>query len=322
MRGIVAGAAATTVATAGWATLVEPRWFALRERVVPSLPRTASRPLSMLHLSDLHLQPSGLAGRASRANTLRRFLERCLAEDPDLVVVTGDLTGHPDAIDEVIATLAPLVAERPGLVTLGSSDAYGPTPHNPLRYLLQPDGRDPDKPFGPPVDTGRLLRGLSTTGWTVVENAGARVDTPSGPIDVVGLGDAHIDADRPEAVPAGAIAPDVLLRLGVAHAPYARVLEELARRGCHLAVCGHTHGGQVRVPGIGALATNCDLPRRQASGVSAWNGLPLHVSAGLGMNRYSPYRFACRPEATILRLVPAGPDAPDRAAAQPRRAQL
>ncbi|RUQ40644.1 metallophosphoesterase, partial [Micrococcus sp. HSID17228] len=71
-----------------------------------------------------------------------------------------------------------------------------------------------------------------------------------------------------------------------------------------------THGGQVCVPFLGALVTNCDLPRRQASGVSTWTAagrtVPLEVSAGLGTAPSAPVRFACRPEAVVLDLVPRG----------------
>jgi predicted MPP superfamily phosphohydrolase len=74
--------------------------------------------------------------------------------------------------------------------------------------------------------------------------------------------------------------------------------------GVALVLAGHTHGGQLCIPGVGALVTNCDLPRRQAKGVSSWEGVPLHVSAGLGCSPYAPVRFACRPEASLLTLVP------------------
>jgi predicted MPP superfamily phosphohydrolase len=71
-------------------------------------------------------------------------------------------------------------------------------------------------------------------------------------------------------------------------------------------LAGHTHGGQVRVPGVGALVTNCDLERSRARGLSPLTpagGGWLHVSAGLGASPYLPVRFACRPEATVLELV-------------------
>jgi predicted MPP superfamily phosphohydrolase len=93
------------------------------------------------------------------------------------------------------------------------------------------------------------------------------------------------------------------LRIGVVHSPYRRSLDAFERNGYELLLAGHTHGGQVRLPGIGALVANCDLPLDQARGLSRWGSSWLHVSAGLGTSKFAPFRFACRPEATLLTLT-------------------
>jgi predicted MPP superfamily phosphohydrolase len=100
-----------------------------------------------------------------------------------------------------------------------------------------------------------------------------------------------------------------VLRVGVAHAPYQRVLDAFVADGAELILAGHTHGGQLRLPGIGALVTNCDLPRRQARGVSDWRGVPMNVSAGMGASPYSDYRLLTPPEATLLTLRARRPSA-------------
>jgi predicted MPP superfamily phosphohydrolase len=83
------------------------------------------------------------------------------------------------------------------------------------------------------------------------------------------------------------------------------VLDAFASDGYDLVLAGHTHGGQLRVPGYGALVTNCDLDRARARGVSRWGArMWLNVSAGLGTSPYAPVRFACPPEASLLTLVP------------------
>ena len=101
------------------------------------------------------------------------------------------------------------------------------------------------------------------------------------------------------------------------HAPYQRVLDSFVGDGAGLVLAGHTHGGQVCVPGYGALTTNCDIDRRRVKGASRWwvgageqlevpepdDAAWLHVSAGLGHNKYTPVRFACRPEATLITLT-------------------
>jgi predicted MPP superfamily phosphohydrolase len=81
---------------------------------------------------------------------------------------------------------------------------------------------------------------------------------------------------------------------------------ELAALGYDLMVFGHTHGGQVRLPMVGALVTNSHVPRRLASGLVRMGKSYAHISPGLGTSKYAPFRFLCRPEATILELGPAG----------------
>ncbi len=105
---------------------------------------------------------------------------------------------------------------------------------------------------------------------------------------------------------AQAIAADErgILHVGLVHAPYKAALDMLVGVGADVILSGHTHGGQVRMPVMGALVTNCDLPAGQARGLSHHRDVPLHVSAGLGTNKYTPIRFLCRPEATLLTLLP------------------
>jgi predicted MPP superfamily phosphohydrolase len=90
----------------------------------------------------------------------------------------------------------------------------------------------------------------------------------------------------------------------VTHTPQRRVLDGFAGDGHQLLLAGHTHGGQVRLPGVGAIVTNSDLDRARARGLSRHNASWLHVSAGLGTSPYAPIRLCCRPEASLLTLTP------------------
>jgi predicted MPP superfamily phosphohydrolase len=84
------------------------------------------------------------------------------------------------------------------------------------------------------------------------------------------------------------------------------VLDAWSADGVDLLLAGHTHGGQVRLPGYGAIVTNCGIDRARAKGLSTYESSWLHVSPGLGTSPYAPIRFACRPEATLLRLTARG----------------
>jgi predicted MPP superfamily phosphohydrolase len=136
-------------------------------------------------------------------------------------------------------------------------------------------------------------------------------------VDVRGVDDPHLGYDRLDLV-RGPASPDADVTLAVTHAPYQRVLDAYAADGADLIVAGHTHGGQVCVPGYGALVTNCDLDTSRVKGLSRWwpgagstpssqapaDAAWLEVSAGLGTAPTAPVRLACRPEATLLTLVP------------------
>ena len=72
-------------------------------------------------------------------------------------------------------------------------------------------------------------------------------------------------------------------------------------------LAGHTHGGQLCIPGYGAVIANCDIPTWRAKGLHDWdsNGhtTPVNVSGGIGTSRFAPIRIACRPEAILLTLT-------------------
>ncbi|WP_432513792.1 metallophosphoesterase [Kineococcus sp. SYSU DK001] len=298
LKATAATAALTALAGAGalgYAAGYEVRAFTLRHALVPVLP-VGARPLRVLHLSDLHLVP---------AQRRKREWVAALADlEPDLVVSTGDNLAAQDAVPAVLETYAGLL-RRPGVFVLGSNDYWAPQPRNWARYLKGPS-RVPE-PEAPRLPTGELVRGFTDAGWVDLDNVRTRLAVGGLDLEFVGVDDPHLSYDRYPDV-AGPAAADADLTIGVTHAPYRRTLDAMTADGAGLLIAGHTHGGQLCVPGVGALVTNCDLPRAQASGLSRWSAAGhdawLHVSAGLGTSPYAPVRFACRPEATLLELVP------------------
>ena len=283
-------------------SLAEARAFVLRRVAAPVLD-PGERPLRVLHLSDLHVVP--------RQGAKRAWVRGLAALEPDLTVVTGDMLSHPDAVPAVLEDLDGLL-QGPGAFVLGSNDYYAPTARNPLRYFRGPSEGQVEQT---PLPTGDLVAGLTGRGWLDLDNARGQLEVAGRTVRFVGVDDPHLELDRMPA-PDPAEPDDGSLRVGVAHAPYLRVLDALAADGADLVLAGHTHGGQVCLPGGRALVTNCDLPRPYAKGLFAWPvprpedpvGTPpatwVNVSAGIGTSPYTPVRLFCRPEATLLTLVP------------------
>jgi len=283
--GVLAAAGAACVA---YGVLVERDWYRLRRERVRAL-EPGQAPLTVLHLSDLHLTVADSRRMA--------FLERLAAEPVDLVVLTGDMLGEPAALDPVLEVLGRFRPRLGAVAVLGSNDYWAPRFRNPLAYFLGPSSRLRRTSGRNPWQ--KLVDGLEARGWTVLSNRRGRL----GDVELAGMDDPHIRRDDPAvAVPADGEGPR--LRLGVVHSPYRRALDAFAGNGYDLVLAGHTHGGQVRLPGVGALVTNCDLPRDRVRGLSRWGSSWLHVSAGLGTSKYAPFRFACRPEASLLEVVP------------------
>lgn len=289
--GLGAGAAAHI-----WARHIEIHRYTLRELELRILPPGA-RTVRVLHISDIHLLPD--------QKRKLDFLEHLGMLRPHLVIDTGDNIASAAAVPALAEALEPLL-RRPGAFVMGSNDMFEPGPKNPARYLLpdpRPEGMTEPKELTLP--TGELARRLSAHGWKDLTNTRASIELGGLEIRLVGVDDPHLERDEmpaPAAVPPPQPAHGNVLRLGVAHAPYRRVLDSFVADGADLILAGHTHGGQLRLPGIGALVTNCDLPRQQARGLSTWQGVPLHVSAGMGASPYSDYRFLTPPEATLLTL--------------------
>src|SRR3954451_161209 len=293
-------AAAAVLNAAGFAYACwEAHQYQLRRATVPVL-EPGSEPLRVLHISDLHLTPS----QTGKAEWVRRLA----VLEPDLVINTGDNLAHPDAVPYVLDALEPLL-DVPGLFVMGSNDYFGPTWKNPLGYLLPDSGR---RVFGDPLPWRDLRDGFLASGWKDLDNLEAELKVRSQVVAAIGTDDAHLSRDRYVTLPTLEQQSGVL-RVGVTHAPYLRVIDAMDEDGLDLIFAGHTHGGQVCVPGFGALVTNCDLPASRAKGLHRHGSSWLHVSAGLGTSPTAPIRFACRPEASLLTLVPRDADAEDAA---------
>lgn len=283
-REVFVATAALPIAAVGYG-LLEARFHRLNRYPLDVLPPGAS-PLRLLQVSDLHLR--------NRTRRLARFVESLASDEYDIVLATGDLLGDPAAMPRCAELLNGLRGRLGRFFVFGSSDYYAPIFKNYLDYF-----RGKRKLGTRRNRTAEFKQLLTSAGWTDLNNRNQIVDLNGMNTQVTGLDDPYLKRDDRTLLKRE---PDVDFALCVTHdpAPYL----DAARGGYDLTVGGHTHGGQVRFPFVGAIVTNSSLPRGLAKGLHRVNSSWLFVTPGLGTGKYSPFRFLCPPEASMLELNP------------------
>ena len=294
--------------------------------------------LRILHLSDLHFW--------SRSEWLAEYVAS-LAEftEIDFVALTGDNFCDSSGLKMLQRALTPLL-KFPGAFVFGSNDYYSGQFKVPLHYFF-PE-KKPKLRNVPDLPAAEFQDVVTSGGWQDLNNqvATLAVTSPARQgraaqdltVALSGTDDPHIGRDEAIRTPDTWSKAD--LRLALTHAPYARVLDQYAACGADLVLAGHTHGGQVCLPGFGALVNNTDLPLSYSGGVRSWrigtvpNPAPrvrrgktyppvdlqalrnqagisdpvaagqttVHISRGLGTSKFTPVRLACPPEAAIITI--------------------
>jgi uncharacterized protein len=247
-----------------WSTLIEPHWveFRAHEVVIPGLPVRLDG-LRVAHLTDIH------ASRVVPLHWVREVVERVNALEPDLVVITGDLvTEDTSWIDGVAKELGQLRAKHGRFAILGNHDYW--THGAAVSTALERYGVNHLR------NTSELIGGL-------------------GGLRLLGIDDHWTDNDDLEAAMAGVGAEEPKLML--MHSP--DLLAAVSSAGVHLALAGHTHGGQVRLPGWGALI----LPSEHGfeAGFYEAAGTRMYVNRGVGTLDLK-VRMFCRPEVATFVL--------------------
>lgn len=271
-----------------WGVFIERHRYRIRRYRLAILPPGGPVTLTVLHLSDLHF----VTGDGHKT----RFLASL--PQPDVAVVTGDFLAEPEAVEAAVMAVRAVRGRLASWFVLGSNDHFAPKPLNYLAY------------FRGKRKTRRAVRGraadlvrlLEADGWRELTNSRLLSELGGLEIELLGLDDAHIAWQDLRVAPRHE--PE---RFGIAvmHSPDSAA--EAVALGYRLVVAGHTHGGQVRMPLVGALVTNSSMPARLASGLIRMGTAVVHISPGLGTSKYAPFRFLCPPEATLLELEPAPP---------------
>lgn len=238
----------------------------------------AAPPLRLLHLGDLHLERTG--PRERRLNQLIADLT------PDLIVFSGDFVNISYAEDpQTEAAIRALISQWQA--PLGVYCVRG-------TYTVEP------------VDRVRaFVNGLENL--RLLEDEWVTIDAPGGPLHLLGMTTTHkLAQDRQTVARLAAQAPGDGLRLLLTHAP--DVAPEADAAGYHLYLCGHTHGGQLRLPLIGAVFTGSALGRRFAMGRYDLDTVTVYTSRGIGLEGLGAprARFLCPPEIILWQVQGSG----------------
>jgi predicted MPP superfamily phosphohydrolase len=289
------GLVALGLACAIWGIGIERHLYRVRETQIKDALPAGSESIRVLHVSDIHLAPW------QRRKSL--WVSKLVRLEPDLIVNTGDNMSHRNAVDAALEMLEPLQSV-PGVFVNGSNDYHAPTFRNPFTYLFAPSRVE----NGALLDTERFVETLADRGWLNLNNRGGELNIRGLKVGFLGLDDPHDRLDDVESL--GQQRTDAAgsdLTIGVVHAPYLRIIEALTVHDASVIFAGHTHGGQLCLPGKGALVTNCDLPTRYAKGLSGWEFAGkrsiVNVCAGLGTSIFAPVRFFCLPEVRLVTLL-------------------
>ncbi|WP_114393080.1 metallophosphoesterase [Oleisolibacter albus] len=245
------------------------RRILLREQdvVLPGLP-SAFDGFTLLHLSDLHLDinTTFTAALVERVRDLRY----------DACVLTGDYRARTfGPFDAVIEALGRL---RTAL-------------HGPLYGIL---GNH---------DTIRLVPPMEAMGYRMLMNESVRLDRNGASLYLAGIDDAHYYRTE-NFHRAGHDIPSDAVSVLLSHTP--EVYRRAAHAGFALMLCGHTHGGQICLPGGIPILTDADSPRAYARGAWRYHGLQGYTSPGAG-TCIVDIRLNCPPEVTLHRLRCGGP---------------
>ena len=282
---VLGGFALTALGVYLYANKVEPRRFSLETIPVTLGDASASaKKLRILHLSDLHL--------CEPESHKLDFLQQVTSEEYDLIFFTGDIFENYSGVQYANR----LIARPPRLGTyavLGNHDYYDYTWFHKSIGKLWRRHRHPAK-FR---DVTPMVEALEMADIQVLRNAKASF-LPQG-LSIIGIDYPGISPGRLKDI-ARSVPPEHLI-LALFHMP--RRLDDIKEAGIHMAFGGHTHGGQIRVPGFGALVTDSELKRSEASGLVRREGTLFHISRGLGADPRTNVRLFCPPAATVIELT-------------------
>jgi uncharacterized protein len=267
-----------------YGVFIESHWFRYKELPIHTRKPLPSGDLTILHLSDIHFKRwSPNLARIFRDLGKRTF---------DLILLTGDMVDSYHGNKNALKGLGHLRARYGIFCVFGNHEYLKYTPLNFFRFLI-------GAVFRPKKNPGlrEFENGLAALGIIHIRNRSEALRKLG--ITLVGVDDFH--AGRSHMRKAIRNLSTHTFNLLMTHHPDSVLSAN--PEWCDFALCGHTHGGQIRLPFWGALVTDSHLNRKTAGGRVRINGIDSYVSHGLGTSGIATARFLCRPEILEFRLT-------------------
>jgi predicted MPP superfamily phosphohydrolase len=230
----------------------------------------------VVQISDLHIK-----SYAELEKRLIRLLDKL---EPDIIFITGDFVSSNKGIEPCIKVLRDIVRERLVIAVLGNSDRSS---------------------LGEKIQFKRLIEGFRSIGMKVLINESlkltvkAKKEKSGNTLYIVGLDDDYLWFD--DIFKATINIPEKSPKILLSHTPH--IIEKINCKGISLILSGHTHGGQIVIPFIGAVYTNepCIARRRYVQGLYD-EETKLYVNRGIGTSGI-PLRLFCRPQITVFEFI-------------------
>lgn len=276
----------TTVLILVWMSFIEPHWYVLKKIKIGNQ-KKLRKPISILHLSDIHF--------VKNPGSKRRFFQKLSMLNPDLIFLTGDIIDNNDGINTAVQMISGLRARYGTFLVLGNHEYYDYGWLDSIRYHLGLGKTTVTRNNVP-----RFIAELKKIGVHVLVNEPMKLEVHGTPTFIAGTDDPvtqRIDLERA----LHGMNPHSLNILLVHHLD---AILKLSHHGIDFAFAGHTHGGQIRLPFLGPLVCETQLPRQYVEGLHQYKGMTVFVSRGLGAGRSLFPRFFCRPEAIFFELTP------------------
>lgn len=251
-----------------YATWIEPFKIGVTKQEYVAKAWTVCMPLRLLHIGDIHIER--ITDRERKLNALIEQIR------PDVIVFSGDFVNlsytHDEQTRSDIREIIGAWHARLGV------------------YCV------PGTPMVEPIErVMSFVEGLDNI--TLLANRWAKVEHSGGELHILGMVTTHdLDADRAALKRLIKDTPEGGLALLLTHSP--DIAPEAAEVGFDLYMCGHTHGGQIRLPGVGALLSSSHLGNRFVMGRYEVGGMTLYTTRGVGLEGLGAprARFLCPPE--------------------------